>query len=132
MIKTNDTKLPVSLKDTSNLRQLIIENPDLPLIIFCGEESWDGEHSYCSASASKGSIQELTLYDDVYNSVWLDKYDDVYNSVWLDKEDYAEKLADDLCDDEEYKDMTDEEYDAMIDQKVNEAEFVKAIVIYVG
>ena len=120
MVRTNDTKLPVSLKDTSNLRQLIIENPDLPLIIFCGEESWDGEHSYSSASASKGSIQELTLYENVYDA------------TWIDREDYAEKLADDLCDDEEYKDMTDEEYDKMIDQKVKETEFVKAIVIYVG
>lgn len=116
----NNTKLPVSLKDTTELRKLIIDNPDLPLIIFCGEESWDGEHSYCSASASKGSIQELTLYENVYDA------------TWMDREDYAEKLADDLCDDEEYKGMTDQEYDAMIDQKVNETEFVKAIVIYVG
>lgn len=116
----NNTKLPVSLKDTTELRKLIIENPDLPLIIFCGEESWDGEHVYNSASASKGSIQELTLYDDGYDS------------IWMDREDYAEKLADDLCDEEEYKDMTDEEYDKMVDQKVNETEFVKAIVIYVG
>ena len=116
----NNTKLPVSLEDTTELRKLIIDNPDLPLIIFCGEESWDGEHVYNSASASKGSIQELTLYDDGYDS------------IWMEKEDYAEKLADDLYDDEEYKDMTDEEYDKMIDQKVKETEFVRAIVIYVG
>ena len=116
----NNTKLPVSLEDTTELRKLIIDNPDLPLLIFCGEESWDGEHSYSSASASKGSIQELTLYESVYDA------------VWMDREDYAEKLADDLCDDEEYKDMTDEEYDKIIDQKVKETEFVKAIVIYVG
>lgn len=120
MITTQDTKLPVSLQDTSNLRQLILDNPDLPLIIFCGEESWDGEHTYSSASASKGSIQELTLYDDVYNP------------VWLDKEDYAEKLADDLYDDEEYKDMTSEKFDNMIDDMVARTEFVRAIVIYVG
>ena len=120
MVTTNNTKLPVSLKDTSNLRQLILDNPDLPLIIFCGDESWDGEHAYSSASASKGSIQELTLYESVYDA------------VWMDREDYAEKLADDLCDDEEYKDMTDDEYDKMIDKKVNETEFVNAIVIYVG
>ena len=120
MITTNNTKLPVSLQDTSNLRQLIIDNPDLPLIIFCGEESWDGEHSYSSASASKGSIRELTLYEDVYDA------------VWMDKEDYAEKLADNLCDDEEYKDMTDEEYNNMIDDMVARTEFVRAIVIYVG
>ena len=120
MVTTNNTKLPVSLKDTSNLRQLIIDNPDLPLIIFCGEESWDREHGYSSASASKGSIQELTLYENVYDA------------VWMDREDCAEKLADDLCDDEEYKDMTDEEFDNMIDDMVARTEFVRAIVIYVG
>lgn len=116
----NNTNLPVSLEDTTELRKLIIENPELPLIIFCGEESWDGEHVYNSASASKGSIQELTLYDDGYDS------------IWMEKEDYAERLSYELSDMEEYKDMTDEEYDKMVDQKVNEIEFVKAIVIYVG
>ena len=32
----SNTKLPVSLEDTTELRKLIIENPDLPLLIFCG------------------------------------------------------------------------------------------------
>lgn len=116
----NNTKLPVSLEDTTELRKLIIENPNLPLLIFCGEESWDGEHPYSSAFASGGSIQELTLYENGYDA------------IWMDKEDYAEKLSDDLADEEEYKNITDEEYDKIIDQKVNETEFVKAIVIYVG
>lgn len=113
----NNTKLPVSLEDTTELRKLIIENPDLPLLIFCGEESYyeDG-YPYSMASASNGDIQELTLYSD----------------VWMDKDDYAEKLRDDLDFEEEYISMTDEEYDNMIAQKVNETEFVKAIVIYVG
>lgn len=116
----NNTKLPVSLKDTTELRKLIIDNPDLPLLIFCGEESWDGEHAYNSAFASQGAIQELTLYESGYDA------------IWMDKEDYAEKLADDLCNDEEYKDMTDEEYSNMIDDIVARTEFVRAIVIYVG
>lgn len=120
MIKTSNTKLPVSLQDTSNLRQLIVDNPDLPLIIFCGEESWDGEHTYSSASASKGSIEELGLYDDVVDE------------IWVDKEEYREKLENDLCDDEEYKNMTDEEFDSMIDDMITRTEFVRAIVIYVG
>lgn len=116
----NKTNLPVSLKDTTELRKLIVDNPDLPLLIFCGEESWDGEHAYSSAFASNGSIQEPTLYEDGYDA------------IWMDKEDYAEKLSDDLDDKEEYKDMTDDEYNKMIDRKVKETEFVKAIVIYVG
>ena len=105
-----------SLNDTSNLRNLILENPDLPLIIFCGEESWDGNLSYTQADASKGEIQTLTLYED----------------VWVDEDDYREKLADDLCNEEEYKDLSDEEYYQMIDHKVAETPFCKAIVIYIG
>ena len=30
----NSTKLPVSLEDTTKLRKLIVDNPDLPLIVF--------------------------------------------------------------------------------------------------
>ena len=112
----NNIKLPVSLVDTTELRKLIIENPDLPLLIFCGPETNSGEYSYESNTDVRCDIQELTLYKD-----W-----------WIPKDEYEEQLRDDLCDEEECKDMTDDEYDAMIDQKVSEAEFVKAIVIYVG
>lgn len=112
----NNTDLPVSLEDTTELRKLIIENPDLPLIVFCGDDSWHDWYPYEKANVNGCEIKELTLYND-----W-----------WLGKEDYAERLSNNLADEEEYKDMTDEEYDAMIDQKINETVFVKAIVIYVG
>ena len=113
----NNTKLPVSLEDTTELRRLIRENPDLPLLFFCGEDAYyDDGYPYSIASASNAEIQELTLYND----------------VWMNKDDYAEKLGDDLAFEEEYINMTDDEYDKMIDKKVNETEFVNAIVIYVG
>lgn len=112
----NNTNLNCSLNDTTELRKLITGNPDLPLLIFCGEDSWNDEYPYEQVDASDGEIKELTLYND-----W-----------WLDKDDYEEKLSDDLCDKEEYKDLSDEEYDSMIKQKIEETEFVKAIVIYVG
>ena len=113
----NNTKLPVSLEDTIELRKLISENPDLPLLFFGGDDAYsDDGYQYSMAYASDAEIQELTLY----------------SGVWMDKDDYAEKLRDDLAFEEEYISMTDEEYDKMIDQKVNETEFVRAIVIYVG
>lgn len=112
----NNIKLPVSLEDTKELRKLIIENPDLPLLIFCGEEAYSGEFPYESNTDVRCDIQELTLYKD----------------YWIPRDEYEEQLRDDLCDEEEYIGMTDEEYDRMIDQKVRETEFVKAIVIYVG
>lgn len=112
----NKTKLDCSLNDTTILRNLILENPELPLLIFCGEESWSGDWGYTQADASKGEIETLTLY----------------NEQWMTEDDYAEKLSDDLSYKEEYKNMTDEEYNKMIDKKVEETEFVKAIVIWVG
>ena len=112
----NTTKLNCSLNDTTELRKLIIENPDLPLLIFCGEDSWRDEYTYERADVRRAEIKELTLYND----------------YWLDKDDYEEELADNLSDEEEYKDLSEEEYEHMIKEKVTETEFVKAIVIYVG
>lgn len=112
----NNTNFDCSLNDTTELRKLIIENPDLPLIVFCSDECNDGDYCYEYADVYNTSITELTIYDD----------------HWLSKDDYEDKLSDDLCDKEEYKDLSDEEYNKMIKQKIAETEFVKAIVIYVG
>nr|WP_024835484.1 hypothetical protein [Clostridium sp. 12(A)] len=109
-------KKDCSLSDVKLLRELILENPELPLIIFCGEDSWSGEHAYEQVNASKGEIESLILYGD----------------TWLTEEDYAEKLTDDLSDEEEYKNLSDEEYREMIDRKVSASEFIKAIVIWIG
>ena len=74
----NSTKLPVSLEDTKELRKLIIENPDLPLLFFVGDDAYSDEgYQYSMAYASNGAIQELTLYND----------------LWMEKDDYAENLA---------------------------------------
>lgn len=110
------TKKDCSMPDTTVLRELILNNPKLPVLIFCGEESYTGEYGYNQAYASSGEIEELTLYND----------------YWLAKDNYREELTDNLSDEEQYKDLSDEDYEKMIDQKVAETEFVKAIVIYVG
>ena len=110
------TKKDCSLSDTTVLRDLILNNPELPVLIFCGEESYTGEYGYNQANVSSGEIEELTLYND----------------YWLAKDDYEDELTDSLSDEEQYKDLSDEDYEKMIDQKVAETEFVKAIVIRVG
>lgn len=71
---------------------------------------------YTQGTCSKGEITELTLYED----------------VWLDADQYEEKLEDDLSYEDEYKNLSNEEYTKMINRKVAETEFVKAIVVYVG
>ena len=61
-------------------------------------------------------ITELTLYED----------------MWLNKEGYMKRLGDDLAYDGKYTDLDDEAYWKMIGNKVKEAEFVKAIVVWLG
>ncbi len=107
-----------SLQDTTILKNLILENPDLPLLVFVGEEAHSGEYAYEAKpnSCSNGSVKELTLY----------------KNFWIDKEDYEDELINDCSDMEEFESLTDEEFYDMIDKKVEETEFVKAICIYVG
>lgn len=112
----NNTSFDCSLNDSSELKKLILENPTLPLLFFCGEECYRGEYPYEQAFVTSVSIQDLTLY----------------NNYWLDEDDYAEELSDDLCDEPEYEHLSDKEYFEMINRKVKETEFIKAIVVNIG
>lgn len=112
----NNTTILTSLYDTKELKNLILSNPELPLIIFAGEEAYNGDYSYEMAEVTSVEIAELTLYKDYY----------------MEKEEFKDQLIDDLSDEEEYKELSDLEYIRMINKKVEEREFIKAIVIYVG
>ncbi len=112
----NNTKLPCSINNTRILRKLILENPSLPILIFCGEEAWSGEYQYEQTETRKIIIRELILFND----------------YWLEKDDYRTQLEENLNCEKEYESLSEEEFDQMIQKKVEETEFVKAIVIYVG
>ena len=112
----NNSNFDLSMNDSSVLRKLIVENPDLPLVCFAWEDANTGEYPYELTYIYGCAIKKLTLYND----------------YWLDEDDYAERLADDLNDIEEYAYLSDEEFYAMVDEKVKNAEYVEAIVLYVG
>lgn len=111
----NNAAFDTSLNNTAKLKELIVHNPELPLIIFCGEDCWQGDYNYNMAYAREPSIEVLTLYGD----------------MWLPEEDVEDELSDDLSSEPEYESLSDEEYSKMIKQKVAEMEACKAIVIYV-
>lgn len=108
----NNTSIGTSLDDTFELRKTILENPDLPLVIFAGEESYCGEYSYNLAEISSVKIEELTLEGEWY----------------IERSDYEDRLFDKLSD--EYED--DEHLNHAVEILMKETEFVKAIVVYVG
>jgi hypothetical protein len=108
--------LYTSLEDTTKLRKLILENPELPLLIFVGEEAWSDNFLYELAEVNSASIKALTVYGDYY----------------VDEEEFEEKIADEMNNDEEYKNLSDEDFDKAVKNKIANEEFENAIVIYVG
>ena len=109
MILKNETSIP----DNSELRQLIIDNPGLPLIMFIGETAWSGDFTYTVANKVLCEIEELTLY----------------NNIWMDRDNYFDKLYDDLVFDQDYENLSDEKYSKIIDDKVTRTKFIKAITV---
>lgn len=121
MVKTiskdlDDLMTLVTQQDCTELKKLIIENPQAPLIIFAGEEANSGQWSYESVDSGYPVLEEITLYDE----------------FWSTRDEYEDRLRDDMAYDERYKDLPDAEFDAEVEKIISETAFVKAIVIYVG
>ena len=108
-------------ESTKELRQLIIDNPDLPLAIFATEEANNGEYySIVSTEVLWARITEIALYETQYDS------------LFVERDEYKDRLRDDLCDEEEYANLSDEEYDKVVEKKLSEIEFTKCIFVCVG
>lgn len=106
--------------NSDELKKLILENPDLPIVVLAGEEasSYDFYWTYCSSVSFH--------IDEILNCNYSD-YDD---TVFTDRDRLREKIEDDLYD--EYHDKSDEEYEAAINREVEKYEpyWQKVIAIY--
>lgn len=107
-------------KETGELRRLILENPDLPIVVLASEEANCGDHCWMFCSSISFHIDEI-LDCDYYD------YDDV---VFTDRNRLEEYIEDMLYD--EYCEKTEEEYEAAIKNKLAELEpyWTKVIAIY--
>ena len=105
---------------TDELRKLILENPDLPIVVLAGEEAASSEYYWTYCSNISFHLDEI-LDCDFY---------DYYDTVFTDKDRLEEKIADDLYD--EYCNKSEEEYEAAIKREVEKYEpyWKKVIAIY--
>lgn len=118
-----DLRKECSLYDCKELKQMIVENPELPLLIFCGEEAYHGEFAYESNQLNaKPCIKELALYESSMHD----------GLEWVDREEYEDRLRDDMSDWQELENLSDEEFDKQVADRLSKVNFIKAIVIYVG
>lgn len=97
-------------KKSDELKKLILENPDLPIVVLAGEEANCGDHNWMFCSIISFSIDEILDCDYV-------DYDD---TVFTDRERLEEKISDDLYDD--FADAPAEEYDATVAKRLKELE----------
>ena len=108
-------------KSTEELKKLIAENPDLPIVVLAGEEaniSDCGQWMFCSDIWF--SIDEILDYE----------YYDYGDAIFTDKDRLEEKIEEDLYDD--YKDKSEDEYEAAIKQELEKYEpyWKKVIAIW--
>lgn len=108
------------LNSTAELRKLIIENPDLPLIVFAGDSANTGYYSSVACSDVRVYIGEI-----------LDCENDVCDHLCDDRIEFEEILSDKLA--EEHPELSDDEFGKMLKKRLVEFEpyWEKCIILYV-
>lgn len=105
---------------TDELKKLMAENPDLPIVVLAGQEASSDYWGWTYCSSISFGIDEI-LDCDYYD------YDD---TVFTDRDRLEEKIEDDLWD--EYHEVSDENYDAAVKRELEKYEpyWKKVIAIY--
>ena len=86
-------------RPSDELRKLITEHPDLPLLVMAGDNANDGDHSYTVCSYIRAELGEVL---DCEQGV-----DDTM--IFTDRDEFEEKLGDNFYDPELHEGLTDEE-----------------------
>ena len=109
-------------KKSDELKKLIAENPDLPIVVLAGEDANIGDHCWMFCSDIDFAIDEILDCD----------YCDYDDTVFNDRDRLEEKVGDDLWDD--YDDEHVEEFEAAVKARLKELEpcWKKVIAIYVN
>jgi hypothetical protein len=109
------------LHSTKELRQLIIDNPDLPLIVFASEDANTGDYAYMTCSKVRANISEYLDCIAPCNDA----------KAYLDREDFAEDMMECYADD--YPDLSDEEFYQHMEAEIAKYDkyWVKCIAVYV-
>ena len=105
--------LDMFMKQTDELKKLIAEHPDYPIIVMVANEVVaDDFYGWWYAPSLSFSIGEI-----------LDCEQDVNDEkVYVDRDDFEEDLADVLGDSGDYDETTDEEFDKIVQEELKKYE----------
>ena len=108
------------MSNEEQLKQLIIDNPELPLVIFATDDANNGDCSTMSTEILSARITEVTLYETKYESAY------VY------KEDFWDILYEDMSVAGKDEGLSEEEFSELVKEEYEKAEFTKCICVVVG
>lgn len=111
------------IKDSAELRRLIAENPELPIVVMCHGESCAEDYAYTYMSDVRCNVGEILDCETPYADYIFD-----------DREDFIERISDSMCDEEDYANLPDEEFDKAAEAKAATYDqyWRKAIIICAG
>lgn len=101
------------------LIKIIQENKDLDIVVMASTDDLTDE--YESLLMENLRVEVIDIYNSPQEEI-----------IYFDKDDVIEELQDYFADDEEYKDMSDEEYDKLCEEKAKDYFYKRAIVIWAG
>lgn len=109
-------------KQTDELKELIAKYPDYPIVVLVDSEVVADDYGWWYAPEIKFGIGEI-----------LDCEQDINDEkVYVDRDEFEEDLIDILSDNEDYAEITDEEFDTVIKTELLKYEpyWKKVIQIY--
>ena len=112
------------IHDSSELRKLIAENPNLPIVVLADEEAASPDFGWTYCSSIRCAISCLL---DVKTP-----YDHPDGYLFTDKGDFEEAISEAFQDDKKYDDLSDEEFFAAVKKEMDkyESDWKRVIAIY--
>lgn len=110
-------KIEKQQENINILLELIKENPELEIVPMVSSDCGGEDYGYYMAEWGTAQIDEYHCSDE---------------RIYLKEQDF-EELVDEFIDNnyEEYNELTDEELEKLAEEKINNLEWVKAIVVYI-
>lgn len=111
-------KLEKQQNNINQLLKLIKENPELEIVPMVDSEIGGDDYSYYMGEWGTPEIDEYHCSDE---------------RIYFKEQDF-EELVDEFIDNnyKEYNDLTDEELEKLAEEKINNLEWVKAIVVHIN
>lgn len=98
------------MHSADELKQLIAENPDLPIVVFAGDNANTGDYGFMSCSHVRAQEGEFL---DCQQKIDACK-------CYTDRDDFEDDVEDFLAGEEQYRHLPIDEFNYLVERTVNE------------